>query len=822
MTDYALPITGTGSSQAVSAEAHDAEVQRAIDEAVAVETAARVAGLATKQPLATVLTNTTAAFTTAQETKLAGIATGATANATDAQLRDRATHTGAQAIATVTGLQAALDGKAAVVHTHTATAISDSTAPGRAVLTAATAAAQRTALGLGTAATTAASDYATAAQGVLAGSAVQPGDPVSDLAETAGAKIMTAAERTKLAGVEAGAQVNTVASVAGKTGAVTLDRGDVGLGSADNTADADKPVSVAQEARIARNEVTRHGAPVGSLIRMPDGSFVRAPNTVPTAAIGISNAEIANTEFVAATVDARAAQNEVTRHGAPTGDLILTPAGVFLRASADLDAEAAVFGGEAWVSTETGGWRVTDGAADGGPRPVFASVESGALVIGQFADRAGYPAGPILNRFALDGAWSFAPTIRRVVAICYHGQSQAVAQNYQVINSTAVSAGRAGMFAGGPQLSTPRSGTMAADDYLTPPARLAGVVDLREGVAIANYESPMSALAANILPHLPTDTGILAINVAIGGQPIENLRHGTAAWANLSLALGVARTMCVARGVAFDVGGLFWSQGGSNAGDNAETYAGKFTSGIYDPWSALMQDHGYGAHEKPIFINAMTHNASNNLGVARAALLLHDDPVRNIIAVGPEYLYTSCNDEGVGDGSTTYTTHISAPGVIHRAYFEALAYKAEVIEAGTWTPLRIVSAIRSGATVTLTLNTGASGMVMPISLASPAIATVSNAGFSWIDNGDGNSVTINGVSVNLSNQIEITLSATPTGTGQAIGYALTATANNIAWQGPVDGARGSVCDSAPGSLTIDGSSYSPRRHLHTDIVSVAV
>lgn len=63
------------------------------------------------QPLATVLTNTTASFTTAQETKLSGIATGATANATDANLRDRTTHTGAQDISTVTGLQTALDGK---------------------------------------------------------------------------------------------------------------------------------------------------------------------------------------------------------------------------------------------------------------------------------------------------------------------------------------------------------------------------------------------------------------------------------------------------------------------------------------------------------------------------------------------------------------------------------------------------------------------------------------------------------------------------------------------------------------------------------------
>jgi len=54
----------------------------------------------------------------ADKAKLNGIAANATANATDAQLRDRSTHSGTQAIGTVTGLQAALDGKAAVVHPH--------------------------------------------------------------------------------------------------------------------------------------------------------------------------------------------------------------------------------------------------------------------------------------------------------------------------------------------------------------------------------------------------------------------------------------------------------------------------------------------------------------------------------------------------------------------------------------------------------------------------------------------------------------------------------------------------------------------------------
>ena len=55
-----------------------------------------------KQPLTTVLTNTTASFTTALETKLNGIATGATVNSTDADLRDRSTHTGTQGLSTVT------------------------------------------------------------------------------------------------------------------------------------------------------------------------------------------------------------------------------------------------------------------------------------------------------------------------------------------------------------------------------------------------------------------------------------------------------------------------------------------------------------------------------------------------------------------------------------------------------------------------------------------------------------------------------------------------------------------------------------------------
>jgi hypothetical protein len=51
-------------------------------------------------------------YTTAEKTKLSGIATAATANSADATLLARANHTGTQAISTVSGLQAELDLKA--------------------------------------------------------------------------------------------------------------------------------------------------------------------------------------------------------------------------------------------------------------------------------------------------------------------------------------------------------------------------------------------------------------------------------------------------------------------------------------------------------------------------------------------------------------------------------------------------------------------------------------------------------------------------------------------------------------------------------------
>lgn len=66
----------------------------------------------------------------------------------------------------------------------------------------------------------------------------------------------TATERTKLSGIAAGAQVNTVTGIKGnsessyRTGNINITKANIGLGNVDNTSDANKPVSTAQQTAI--------------------------------------------------------------------------------------------------------------------------------------------------------------------------------------------------------------------------------------------------------------------------------------------------------------------------------------------------------------------------------------------------------------------------------------------------------------------------------------------------------------------------------------------------------------------------------------------
>ncbi|WP_323041153.1 hypothetical protein [Gemmobacter sp.] len=205
---------------------------------------------------------------------------------------------------------------------------------------------------LGTAADQDVGAFATAAQGALADSAVQPGDPVSDLAETASAKILTAAERAKLDGIQAGAQVNAVTSVAGRAGDVVLTPADAGAAPASHTHPA---TEIRDSTAAGRALLTAPDAPaqraaleLGTAATQPASAFAtaaqggRADSAVQPATLAAETAaRVAAVDAVAADIAA-----ETAARGAAVAALAAAiDAEATTRAAADAaDATARIAG----------------------------------------------------------------------------------------------------------------------------------------------------------------------------------------------------------------------------------------------------------------------------------------------------------------------------------------------------------------------------------------------------------------------------------------------------------------------------------------------
>jgi len=94
--------------------------------------------------------------------------------------------------------------------------------------------------------------------------------PPSVITQDANNRFFTDAERTKLTGVQAGAQVNAVTTVAGRTGAIVVAKGDVGLANVDNVKQASKTefdahlTETVSETIVVARDVTVTGAQVVS------------------------------------------------------------------------------------------------------------------------------------------------------------------------------------------------------------------------------------------------------------------------------------------------------------------------------------------------------------------------------------------------------------------------------------------------------------------------------------------------------------------------------------------------------------------------------
>lgn len=184
----------------------------------------------------------------ADKLKLDGVATAATANAADAALRDRATHTGTQDIDTVAGLQSALDEKAAAAHTHGIADLDGVQAAldGKADQTHLHGIADVTGLqgALDAKATPADVEAAVAS---LVNAAPATLNTLTELAAALGGDPDFAATTAAALGTQS---ANLSAHLADTANPHAVTKAHLGLGNVDNTADINKPVSSAQQAAI--------------------------------------------------------------------------------------------------------------------------------------------------------------------------------------------------------------------------------------------------------------------------------------------------------------------------------------------------------------------------------------------------------------------------------------------------------------------------------------------------------------------------------------------------------------------------------------------
>jgi hypothetical protein len=269
------------------------------------------------------------AFLATERTKLAGIATAATANSADATLLARANHTGTQTAATVSDFSTAADARIAV---------QKAAANGLATLGADSKilAAQLPAIAL----TDINSVASQAAQ--LALTNVGEGDVAirTDLNQTYihnGGVAGTMADWTLLA-----TPTDAVLSVAGRTGAVVLTSADVGLSNVANTSDAAKPVSTATQTALDLKANLASPALSGT-------------PSAPTAAALTSTTQLATTAFVTAadaalsTTDRARANHTGTQTASTVSDFAAAAA-----AAAPVSSVAARTGAVVLTKTDVG------------------------------------------------------------------------------------------------------------------------------------------------------------------------------------------------------------------------------------------------------------------------------------------------------------------------------------------------------------------------------------------------------------------------------------------------------------------------------------
>lgn len=133
-------------------------------------------------------------------------------------------------------------------------------------------------------------------------------DTTYGLASQSSNGLMSSTDKTKLDGIESGAQKNTVLGVKGgsesayRTGNVNITKANIGLGNVDNTSDKDKPVSTATQTALNGKANTSGSYPnltVGKATADADGNVI--PDTYALLPTSVTDTDRASGQWVVGT-----------------------------------------------------------------------------------------------------------------------------------------------------------------------------------------------------------------------------------------------------------------------------------------------------------------------------------------------------------------------------------------------------------------------------------------------------------------------------------------------------------------------------------------
>lgn len=209
---------------------------------------------------------------------------------------------------------------------------------------------------------------------------------------------------------------------------------------------------------------------------------------------------------------------------------------------------------------------------------------------------------------------------------------------------------------------------------------------------------------------------------AIGGTAYAGIKKGTATYTNALAHVTAAKNIAASNGWDYQVPSLSIVHGESQTSTTQAEYVAIMAEWIGDYRTDIVAITGQ-AIPPVAFISQMLTGESGTIPAIPLAQLQSHNENPDIIMVGPKYAY------GYFD-----QYHMTADGYIKMGELEARAERLTQV-SGKWQPLKVLSATRSGATITLKLNNlpngnaGTPGPIGRLAVDGLTVVDPGNAGF---------------------------------------------------------------------------------------------